>query len=449
MVWRLGPGLGRTLLALVVVLVSTQRMVVVARAVIPGKNGLLLLAAPQGTKLAGGDAEPAARVADCYQGLPNELWTVRPGGRGLAGIGPGDSGQFSPSGRTLVTSYSPGCYSGNALSVSRTPFHRERQIPGADFTGSSSDATLGPWLGPDDPTFLDPNGIYRDGITGRPLFGAVTSAGPMSCSGQVAAPDGAIGTPVGTGGRTTLSWRAISGAGWLGNQNETTVQWSSDGRYVYFTTSSGQSDRLWRVDADGGGRRLVLKAPASADLLSDVSPNGRWILITTLDGLSGERLSVITTDGRRLHEVTPLPDGGNINGSAEWSPAGDLLLVDAGVSYFSSTAPDTSTGRSFVYVVRPSGGPRHYLSLPGLGVWSPDERFIAYAASNATPTSQTGFSSAKIAIYPVTGGPARTVVTASVPVPLPETTGGLAVSDWQAVPGSARPSRCIDARAPR
>ncbi len=452
----LARGLRVLVGVLVVMPVCTQPMVAAAGAVIPGKNGLLLLAAPEGTMYAGADAAPAARIADCSEGLPNELWTVRPSGGGVAAVGRGDFGEFSPDGRMLLTSFSPGCYSGNELSLSRSPFHREHPIRGANFIDGESDASFGPWLGPEGPTFLDPNGTFHDGITGRAVVRDTSaaalnnSAAAMSCSGRVANADGTIGTPARASGRVRVTWRRIRGGrGWLGNENLTGVQWSPDGRYVYFTTWSRRSDRLWRVTADGGGRRLLFSDPASDDLLSELSPNGRWILITTLDGTFGERLSVITADGRRLHTVTPLFAGGSLFASGDWSPRGDLLLVQGGVTYY-PVPPNAVT--SFEYVVRPGGGPPHYLSLPKYlspqgQVWSPDERFIAYATSDATAGFQTRFLPEKLVIYPVANGPARTVLTASVPVD-PYNQGYLTVADWQAAPGSARPIRCAEGRAP-
>ncbi|MGA2014847.1 MAG: hypothetical protein ABSH51_30565, partial [Solirubrobacteraceae bacterium] len=117
----------------------------------------------------------------------------------------------------LITSFSPGCYSANALSLSRAPFHRELPIAGADYTGNSQSAILGPWLGPEDPTFVDPSGNYRDGITGRTLIASGAqpvggnSGGPMSCSGRVAEPDGVIGTPIRVGTRVRVIWRQFPG----------------------------------------------------------------------------------------------------------------------------------------------------------------------------------------------------------------------------------------------
>lgn len=173
--------------------------------------------------------------------------------------------------------------------------------------------------------------------------------------------------------------------------------------------------------------------------------------MTSSDGDGGQRLAVMTADGRRLHGVTPAPDGGIISADATWSPRGDLLLVEGETSYY-STPPQPI--RSYVYVVAARGGARHYLSFPvnlnvGYGgVWSPDERFIAAVVVDQTPAASNGSAGVKVEIYPVLGGPARTVVTASVPPPAPETSDGLQVSDWQAAPGSAHPIQCADGRAP-
>lgn len=444
---RLGPRSGRALIALVVLLAFLQAVGPATGAVTAGKNGLLLLAAPEGTTFAGAPAMPVARGADCYDGLPNELWTVRPGGVGLIPIGKGDSGDFSPDGRLLVTSYSPGCYSGNVLSLSRTPFGGERRIPGADFTADESDATLGPWLGPEHPTFLAPDGSFRDGITGRQLSPGTLPAGSMSCSGRVATPDGEIDTAVRAAGHSTVTWRRTSQLVGLGNENETTVQWSPDGRYVYFTIWSPRSDRLWRVDASGGSRRLLFSAPATADLLSGLSPNGRWLVLSANDSHGGQSLSLITANGLRWHSVTPSPPGGTISAAAaEWSPRGDLLLVGGTTSYYTASGV---TDRPFVDVVRPGGGPRRPVPLPGLAVvWSPDERYVAYTSADATSSSGT-FTTFNLTVLSLTTSTAHTVLTASVPVDSTASQpGGLAVADWQAAPGSAHPIRCSDGRPP-
>lgn len=443
---RRGSGLGRALIALVILLAVLQAVGSARGAVTAGKNGLLLLATPVGTTFSGTPAMPAARIADCYEGLPNELWTVHPSGAGLTPIGKGDSGNFSPDGHLLVTSYSPGCYSGNALSLSRTPFRGERPIPGADFTGDESDAILGPWLGPEHPTFLAPDGSFRDGITGRRLSVGALPAGSMSCSGRVAMPDGEIDTPVRAAGHRTVIWHRTPQLVWLGNENETTVQWSPDGRYVYFTTWSRRADRLWRVNASGGGRRLLFNAPASADLLSYLSPSGRWILLLGGGGHGGQRLSVITANGRRLHAVTASPPGGTTSATAEWSPRGDLLLVDGTTSY---STPTGITDRQFVYIVRPSGGRRRPVRLPGPAVWSPDERYLAYTSADATTGSQSTSTTFNLLVFSLTANSAHTVLTASVPLdPTASQPGSLAVADWQAAPGSAHPIRCSDGRPP-
>lgn len=419
-------------------------MVTPATAVTPGNNGLLLLTGPQGTTFPGAAAAPVAHAAECDPGPAHELWTVGPGGAGLAHVGEGDSGEFSPDGRMLITSYRPDCDYGNALSLSKAPFHTEAPIPGGDSIGGSSEATFGPWLAPENPTFLDPRGTYRNGITGRALVAGSSPQAAMSCSGQVATPDGRIGTPIRSAGRVKVKWRQIPGNGWQGNPDVGGVQWSPDGRYVYFTTWSPNADRLWRVDANGQGRRLLFSSPASGDLLSELSPDGKWILVRTIGGPSIEQLSVMTAGGLGLHTVIFPPFAGEVNAAAVWSPRGDLLLVAGGVQ----TVPLPGMSAQFGYVVRPAGGAARNLSLPGLqadglqleAVWSPDERFIAYATGGwpAPPAS--------VVISPVAGGQSRTVLNASVPVP--SSAYAFEVTDWQASPGSGHQPLCAAGKAP-
>jgi hypothetical protein len=406
--------------ALVVVLALTQVSIVVAGAVVPGRNGVLLIHSPQTTQFGDAHASPAAGVADCSLGtFSSQLWTVRPSGRGLARVtgGNGDTGEFSPDGRALITSWDEGCGDGGELYFARTPFHRETPIPHGELLGAGLYAAIGPWLGPGQPTFFepdsgqqwsaDPQGTYRNAITGRALFSGDLAAGPMSCSGRVANSDGTIGTPERAARGVSMSWRQIRGRGWLGDPGVTVVQWSPDGRYVYFTTRTRRSDSLWRVDADGTGRRLLFRSSASDGLLSQLAPDGKWILLTTRHGAAGHRLSVITSAGRELHAVTPpVRAAGNLDATGQWSPRGDLLLVSSYVTYYSRN-PIVSTPTSF-YVVHPEGGPRHRVSIPSLAlspVWSPDERFIAFTTVDAGPGFQGQRLPETLHSAPVGGGP--------------------------------------------
>jgi Tol biopolymer transport system component len=209
---------------------------------------------------------------------------------------------------------------------------------------------------------------------------------------------------------------------------------------VYFTTAMARSERIWRVNADGTARRLVFQAPVRGFIDSVLSPDGRWFLLTTR---GGSRLSVMTADGHRLHTVTSFPDAADMSPTAEWSPRGDRLLVDDQGSSPVDTFAYPAVARSSVYTVPADGGPRHYLPLPRLGVWSPDERFVAY--STAAPLSPRGPTHEKVVIVSVATGRARKLLTASLPNPPADTSfDDLAVRDWQAVPGTTRPTRCDD-----
>lgn len=439
---RIALGLARALVALFLVPLGAQLVVSPAAAVTPGKTGVLLLGGPQGTTFSGAAPAPVAHAAECDLGAvpAHELWTVGPGGAGLAHVGEGNSGEFSPDGRMLITSSTiPNCSDyENFLSLSRTPFHTQRPIPNGGLIGGSVE-TFGPWLGPETPTFLqDPSGTFRNGITGHVLVAGSNPQAAMSCSGRVATPDGGIGTPIRVSGRVRVVWRWVPGGAWLGDPTAAGVQWSPDGRYVYFTTQSSSADQLWRVDANGHGRRLLLSTPASEDLTADLSPDGNWFLVSTIGGYI-RQLSVMTAGGLGLHSVTFPPATEAMAAGGVWSPRGDLLLVTGIVS-----TPSMSS--SFGYLVRPAGGAPRDLSLPGFqlsnpAVWSPDERFIAYTTGTGDPGT-----AASLVISPVAGGKSRTILNASVPFPLSPST--FAVDDWQASPGSGHQPPCATGTAP-
>ena len=215
------------------------------------------------------------------------------------------------------------------------------------------------------------------------------------------------------------------------------AQWSSDGRYLFYVLHRGSANvsSLWRVESDGAGRRLLYTDTFDSDLLASVSPNGRWVLPQVLT-VTGEALWVIGSDGHDLHPVAVGTAGTWLTVNAEWSPRGNRLFVSEDST---SIQPPSDLGPTaqVTFIIRPGGGARHLVALPADAspqvAWSPDERGLAY-----------GFASG-IAIVPIAGGPARTILTATggspgAPVP--------SVSDWQTAPGTGRPFKCLDGQPP-
>jgi dipeptidyl aminopeptidase/acylaminoacyl peptidase len=338
------------------------------------------------------------------------------------------------------------CSSSVSLSLAFAPFRAERSIKAAVGDG---DAAPGSWLGPERPSVFDDRGSYIDALTGRRLLpgdGYSSRSGgdtpQASCDGRVVVngstgPSLAIVSPVRSGRRLVASRRQVVALQPLGDVID--AQWSPDGRELFYVLhrTRANSSSLWRIGSDGRGRRLMYTDRSSSDLQASVAPDGRWVLLSVLDGANQE-LWLVRSDGRRLHPLSVGTTGAYVSASAEWSPRGDRRFVIEGRTALaptpSSVLPPTTT---LVFVIRPDGRARHTVAYPAsasLPIWSPDERDVAYAIG------------ASVAIAPVAGGPSRTVLTAMEPL-APGATGP-SVLDWQAAPGTGRPFSCLDGRPP-
>ena len=415
-----------------------------AGAVTPGRNGLLLIGASQGTQFSAASAAgPSASADECSPGVPDALWTVRPDGSHLKAVGRGNGGQFSPGGRNLLTWDHLQCSDSESLSLSFVPFRVERLIPHA-VGGGGGAASPGPWLGPERPSVFDDSGRYLDALTGRPLlpgasYSVVGTPGEASCDGRAAAYGSseaslAIDTPVRSGRSVVAARHPIVALHRKGDFID--AQWSADGRYLFYVLHRGSADSssLWRVDSDGAGRRLLYTDHFDSDLVATVSPNGRWVLLQVLAGV-GEELWVIGSDGHGLHPLVVGTAGTYLTASGEWSPRGDRLFV---IKDDSTIEPPLGPTVQAAFVIRPDGSGRHVVPYPAdpaaQVVWSPNERDLAYGVGSG------------IDVVPAAGGPARILLTTAAPLP-----PGAAVpwvSDWQAVPGTGRPFKCLDGQPP-
>lgn len=441
---------GGVAIALVLALLFAGR----AGAVMPGRNGLLLISSARGTQFSTARAAvPQARVADCAPGSPDALWTVRPDGSHLGSVGPGSGGQFSPGGRSLLISEFPQCYGSLSLSLSFSPFRAERPIPSAAIPGGTGDAWPGPWLGPERPSAFDDSGRYLDPLTGRLLlpgngYSVAGTPGVASCDGRVAAQGSSlftslsILTPVRSGRSVRAASRLIVADGYVN------AQWSPDGRYLFYVLNRthAHAGGLWRVGSNGAGRRLLYTNRSSSDLLTTgVSPDGRWVLLNVNAAGGSQTLWLIGSDGRHLHPLVAAAAGVTINSAiAEWSPRGDQVLVIEQRTPVGPSPYSLEPTSTIAFVIRPNGRSRHAVPLPPLSnsnspvVWSPDERELAYIAGGSS-----------VAITPVAGGPTRTILTATVPPsPSDGSLQSLSISDWQAVPGTGRPFKCLDGAPP-
>lgn len=244
-----------------------------ALATFAGRNGVLLVGAPVGSRPFASQP-PRAHTADCTA-EPSELWSVRPDGSHPVDLGPGDDGIFSPGGKRLAVAYSgdpcwgyfddvQGPDPAAGLFLSRSDGSYRHRIAGEGIAG---------WL---------PDGRLVDGTTSGNslrLFEAETGrtvvrlqvphlqAVSMSCSGRVAVTSAirggvelAVYTPerVRSSSRqqvTVVKQRVSVAAAHDGLDDP---QWAPDGRTVLFERiDASGSGTLWRADVNGRHMRRL------------------------------------------------------------------------------------------------------------------------------------------------------------------------------------------------
>jgi hypothetical protein len=324
----------RSCLAAVVVGVLLLAVPCAASATFSGRNGRLLMWSSE-------NARPdalAARPADCF-GRP-ELWSVRPDGKNLTRLGWGDTGIFSPSGRSLAIDYqgdSCWAYEHNGadpsagLFLSRADGSHRRRIMG-------SPKLLVGWLPNGRLIVVRKGGRLVDALTGRPSMtvpGILHDEFSISCSGRVAVAR-EHGIDVFTRqfmrakGKTRVRTvqRRVAGSPY-GFDDWTPPSWSPDGRLLLFARTEsaalGPPVDLWTVGPEGQGLRQLTMAVStpqliSQDLLANWSPDGYRILFDRYQwppsNIPTENLMVVNADGSAPHIVGPDVRVGQV----VWSP---------------------------------------------------------------------------------------------------------------------------------
>jgi dipeptidyl aminopeptidase/acylaminoacyl peptidase len=119
------------------------------------------------------------------------------------------------------------------------------------------------------------------------------------------------------------------------------IEWSADGRHLYFESNASGRFNIWRVPADGGwpvqvtvsDERTVLQAP---------SPNGRWLLYTQdrggnekpnlflLPSAGGPPRNITNTEGVGYESIMWSPDGSRLAFAAERTAPGayEVFILD-------------------------------------------------------------------------------------------------------------------------
>ena len=155
--------------------------------------------------------------------------------------------------------------------------------------------------------------------------------------------------------------------------------WSPDGRRIVFATYSASPSCLWSVPAEGGTPSLIIEAHGA--LFDPVfAPDGRWLSYAT-GAPYMVRVPVSPATGQRRGEPEAIAAGG-VAGVRHLSISGDgRRLAMAGLSLQSNlwdVRVSTQTGEA-------AGPPRPLTDDTSrrktTPVFSPDGRWIAYAAS--------------------------------------------------------------------
>ncbi len=155
-----------------------------------------------------------------------------------------------------------------------------------------------------------------------------------------------------------------------GSQFVEAVEFSRDGRYVYYDSDLSGNMDLYRMALPGGSPER-LTTDSSDDFFPDPSPDGREVAFHSWRGGSRD-IWVMPLDGGPVQRVTSSPAQ---EATPQWSPDGSRLVYCI------------FTGRGGIWTVRRSNGtwqpPVERLGYGFAPHWSPDGRTIAFGSSLA------------------------------------------------------------------
>jgi Tol biopolymer transport system component len=143
--------------------------------------------------------------------------------------------------------------------------------------------------------------------------------------------------------------------------------WSPDGRKLAFASTRWRGSHVWIMNADGSNPHVLTRAFTGE--YPAWSPDGRQIVFATNQPprQDGFDLVVVDADGRNAHRIS---NNDLYEMGPAWSRAGDWIAFHAGNGGFHD-----------LYLVRPDGSERRLVvSCAEMPSWSPDGRYIVYAA---------------------------------------------------------------------
>jgi TolB protein len=158
-----------------------------------------------------------------------------------------------------------------------------------------------------------------------------------------------------------------------GGTTESAPVWSTDGRWLAYTSeSAGGRTSIWKMRSDGSRKtRLAVGRTLGTPAWS---PDGRRIAFAAANW----RIWVMNASGGEKRQLTHGPNGGGVDWAPSWSPDGRRLAYESNVG----TGPQQLTNE--IWLVNADGS--HQVRLTHNAVnddhpsWSPDGSWLVFSS---------------------------------------------------------------------
>jgi Tol biopolymer transport system component len=144
----------------------------------------------------------------------------------------------------------------------------------------------------------------------------------------------------------------------------TPTSWSSDGRYLLFTSNSPETGNdLWAIadprQPSGTAKPFTVLATPFNEIQGQFSPDGRWIAYTSNESSAADIFVLpFSTDGNASAGGKWLVSSGGLSGQPRWSAEGRRLFYTSGAT-FGVMAVDVDTRAGFQ-----AGTPKRLFTAP-------------------------------------------------------------------------------------